>query len=83
MHCWSGGDTFGQTKLPAGLGPVAKLSINWNHACAISANTSLVACWGTDNYGSTAVPADVGPAVDVCVSDLASCALRPNGTLRW
>ena len=88
LYCWSFDDVYGQTQVPAGLGPVVKVSLSYYHACAISANTSLATCWSSDpftnlQYGATAVPAGLGAVVDVCAMEHASCAVRANGTIRW
>lgn len=80
VRCW-GFDLYGQTNVPADLGPVVALAAGGFHTCAVKADDT-VRCWGAAQDGATAVPADLGTVTSIAAGGSLSCAIRTDGTPR-
>jgi alpha-tubulin suppressor-like RCC1 family protein len=75
-----GDNSYGETKLPAGLTNIVQLSSRGLHSLALRTN-GLVVAWGWNAYGQTNVPATLSNAVQVAAGASFSAALRANGTV--
>jgi alpha-tubulin suppressor-like RCC1 family protein len=71
-----GGNGWGQTNVPAGLGEVSAVSLGYTHALAVRTNGTVVA-WG--NF--TAPPPGLSQVVQVAAGLSHDVALRSDGTV--
>jgi hypothetical protein len=75
-----GGNFFGQTNVPPGLGHVAAIAAGHQHCLALRSDGKVVA-WGDNTGGQTNVPASVTNAMAIAAGEYHSVALRSNGTV--
>lgn len=73
-----GDDTFGQSTVPAGLGPVTSVAAGFAHSLALRTNGTVVA-WGSDAEGQARVPTDLTRAVAIAAGAAHSVALTEDG----
>ncbi len=77
--CW-GRNEYGQTTLPAELGPVVQISAGTLHTCALKADGTVV-CWGRGSEGQTTAPAGLSSVVRVDAGNGHNCALKTDRTV--
>ncbi|MCL2178938.1 MAG: hypothetical protein FWC28_06445 [Proteobacteria bacterium] len=82
VHCWgihngSSAD-YGQTLVPADLGPVEAVVVAGYHSCVLQTN-GTVRCWGNNAYGQKTIPEGLGPVVAIATVGWHICALQENG----
>ena len=78
-----GDDTFGQTTLPGGIGPVSAVAAGFAHSLALRTNGTVVA-WGSDSRGQARVPTDLTGIVAIAAGAAHSVALTTEGrVLCW
>ncbi|MEY4832032.1 MAG: hypothetical protein RL527_245, partial [Planctomycetota bacterium] len=89
--CW-GSNTYGQSSVPVGLPPVARVSAGPRHTVALLASglpvghnppgPAGVAAWGSNAEGQCTVPAGLNDAVSVAAGGKHTVALRADGSVR-
>ncbi len=80
IFAW-GGNSSGETNVPAGLTNVIAIAGGSYHFLALRSDGSLAA-WGSNSAGQTNVPTDVTNVVGITAGETHSLALRPDGTVR-
>jgi alpha-tubulin suppressor-like RCC1 family protein len=73
-----GDDTFGQTTLPGGIGPVTAVAAGFGHSLALRTNGTVVA-WGQDSQGQARIPTDLSSVVAIAAGAAHSVALTSAG----
>lgn len=79
VTCW-GGDPYGQTEIPIGLGSVSQVSVGMYHTCVLKTD-GTVACWGDNPFGAASVPVGLSSVSQVTTSEKYTCALKTDGTV--
>jgi alpha-tubulin suppressor-like RCC1 family protein len=75
-----GGNTYGQTNIPAGLSNVVAIAAGGYHNLALKADSTVVA-WGRNIEHQINVPSGLGNVVAVAAGGYHSLALQSNGTV--
>ena len=75
-----GGNTNGQTNLPAGLTGVVAVAAGDRHSLALKADGTVVA-WGGNDAGQTIVPPGLNDVVAIAAGGYHSLALKADGTI--
>jgi len=75
-----GGNTYGQTNVPAGLSNVTAIAAGYYHSLALRGDGKVVA-WGRNNDGETNVPPGLNNVVALSAGCYHNLALRNDGTV--
>ena len=75
-----GSDSFGITKVPAGLSGVVAMAAGTKHTVALKQDGTVVA-WGSDSFGQTTVPAGLSGVVAMAAGTYHTVALKQDGTV--
>lgn len=81
-ECWGykdySDDQYELTPVPKGQ-RFNRLSVGYNHICAITKDARDAVCWGRDRFGET--KPQKGPFIAIDAGEVKSCAVRESGEL--
>ena len=78
-----GDNTFGQSTIPSGIGPVFAVAAGFGHSLALQTNGTVIA-WGLNAQGQAQIPTNLTSAVAIAAGAAHSVALTPEGqVLCW
>jgi hypothetical protein len=80
VKCW-GGNSDGQTNVPAGLKNPRSVSAGENHTCAF--DDEGIKCWVRNHVGQTEVLAGLKNPRSVSAGDFHTCAIDDEGVKCW
>ncbi len=75
-----GGNSEGQTTVPAGLSGVVAIAAGVDHTVALKQDGTVVA-WGGNTFGQTTVPAGLSGVVAIAAGQYHTVALKQDGTV--
>jgi hypothetical protein len=75
-----GDNMYGQSTVPANLGPVSAAHCGMNFTAALT-TAGQVVCFGDNGVGQCSVPPTLGPVVEIAAGRTHVVARRPNGTV--
>ena len=75
-----GSNSFDQSTVPDGLGPITAISAGYAHSAAVT-TSGTVACWGYNGAGQSVVPTNLYSVTSVAAGGFHTVALRAGGSL--
>ena len=73
-----GDNTFGQSTIPSGIGPVFAVAAGFGHSLALQTNGTVIA-WGLNSQGQARIPTHLTNAVAIAAGAAHSVALTAEG----
>ena len=80
VRAWGLND-FGQSDIPADLGPCIAIGGGGRHTIALCSD-GTVRAWGRNNHGQCNIPPNLGPCTAIAAGGLHTIALRDDGSVR-